>query len=326
MTSRPAPPPLEHLVFVSKDADKNRWLTFHAIEKDIPHDPTSRTLVVLPEKRGCVMLVFDPRPGGDSTIIVQSVKHGQECAVEGLPRKYGTRAMILGTLNVLKYLAQGLRRYPHLKEIVLEDEATYPCPPLSNENGGTIRTFATDLLLSRQTYYERHLNVRPSRRLIADIVDSVKRRVEGPIDVTFTEFWSILTEARGVDNDIFRGPRLVEWLRKRESEVKELFGTCEEQEGTWGDFFKEIHKRWGCAFFSCCWWRLCVLFGMTRLAGACWTVPLTRLPQNDFEIRHTGGAAGGGPPTKMRERAAREIKDATRKRVMRAERHTAKRW
>lgn len=315
------PPPISHLIFVSKDSLKDKWLTFHAMEKDDPYDPTSRTLVVLPERSGCVMLAYDPRPGGDSAVIVQSVKHDRECALEGLPRKYGTRAMILGSINLLKYLALDLKRYTHLKELVLDDEARYHCPPLSDFEGGKIRTFATDLLLSGQTYYERHLHVRPSKPLIADIVTSVKRRMEGHIDVPFLEFWEVLTAKHSVKNDIPRNARLVEWLKKRESEVMEMYEKAGEGSSCWRDFFGEVHTRWGCTFFTCCWWRLCVLFGMTRLAGACWTVAFARIPKHEFQIRQMGGgkpsAVAAGT---MEKRATKEIREATRKRVTRAER------
>lgn len=100
---------------------KSTEYTFSVFERDV--DARSRVMVVIPERAGCMTLMFDPRPEGeDPTVVVESVKHDSTCAEEGLPRKYGTRAMILGTMNVLVDVARS--RYPHLKEFEPERDST----------------------------------------------------------------------------------------------------------------------------------------------------------------------------------------------------------
>lgn len=287
MPRRRIHPPSEYKFVVHTDGDGSKevdrqTLTFSVVEKDISE--STRMMVVLPrlpQRSGCMTLMFDPRPiGDDRTVVIESVKHDTNCAAEGLPRKYGTRAMILGTLNFLREIAR--ERYPHLQEIELADEASYPCPPFAVEEDGNIKTFATDLLLSGTTYYERHLNVTPCKNSVLKSVNAVKRRVAEPVDLTFDTFWAKLTGDDGVENDTERTADQLRWLSDKKGSVRKVF----ERHGStsWRVFFQNVHKKHGCVFFSCCWWRLCIVFDMTRLVGAAWVVSFGNLPQQQFTV------------------------------------------
>lgn len=200
-----------------------------------------------------------------------------------MPRKYGTRSMLSGTLNFLKTISR--ERYPHLKSIELSDEATYPCPPFATKEDGKIKTFATDILLHGNTYYERHLNVIPCRDGIKRILEAAKSRASGPVDVPFSTFWEALVGE--VARDTERKPEQLRWLRDRKQDIQDRF----DQHGrtSWRTFFRALHKEYDCVFFSCCWWRLCILFNMTRLVGAAWTVSFDRLPRKAFTLHQVGG-------------------------------------
>jgi hypothetical protein len=259
-----------------RDEDEKRELTFDATEDEL--DNRTRVLLVFPRYIGCVTVVFDPHVrGGENVAVIESVKHDRRCAVEGLPRKYGTRAMMLGTLHVLRDLAR--IRYPHLKEIELNDEASYPCPPYDvPDDGKDIKTFATDLLLQGHTYYERHLGVRPRKPQVDELVRGIKRRMTNPIDVDFDTFWYYITD-RKIPRDMYRSPSKMRWLHQHQENIDNLFERTRHVNGSWSAFFRALHVEYGCVFFLCCWWRLCRFFDMTRLMGAAWFIPFEDLPR-----------------------------------------------
>lgn len=291
--------------------------TFFVLEKDI--DRYTRFFVVVPERIGCVTLSFDPNPRHkDPVVTVQSIKHDKRCAEEGLPRKYGTRAMILGTLNVLKDIAH--HRYPHLRTIELNDEASYPCPPFAVQEDNKIKTFATDLLLRNETYYERHLNVRPCREPIKQIVTATKSRVNRAIDVSFEAFWkniggsSHAQQDAGSPTDVHRAPEQIKWLHDNAPMIQQLFTEYYNRRQSWKVFFQRLHQEYGCTFFACSWWRLCVLFNMTRLVGAAWSVSFDRLPSQSYTIlqqqeHQHNRSQGGGHSDGKKKRAQKEIQN-----------------
>lgn len=311
-----SPSPLQFEFVTRDDDDKKRERKFTVQEWDL--DRVTRFLVVVPERGGCLTVSFDPRKKGvDHVVTIESVAHDPACAdeCEGLPRKYGTRSMILGTLNVLKTIAR--KRYPHLQTIELKDEGSYPRRqwpdadadgelfPLKVEDVPpyAIETFAIDLLLHGETFYERHLKVIPCREITKIILETVKRRVSRPVDVSFSAFWKALTG--DVARYTERNPEQLRWLDDHEAIIREKF----ERHGTasWRTLFRALHEAYDCAFFSCCWWRLCILFSMTRLVGAAWGVSFDQLPHQAFTI-HQGGGGGGGFRGEIDEKVDRAIK------------------
>lgn len=253
-----------------------RMMTFHVVEKDI--DRNTRHWVILTSTSKpikCVSITFDPKPeSSDDAVVINDIRYDTKCADEGLPRKYGTRAMLLGVLNVLRDVSSV--SYPHLRRIELDDEAMFTCPSSpSTRDDGKVATFATDLLLQRETYYERHLKVRPQRKAWADILDRVKKRVDRPIDASFTELWSTLS----ADEDEST-PR-IRWLHANQGFIRDRFHASQP---SWREFFRDLHRAYNCAFFACCWRQLCVFFDMTRLIGAGWFVPMSELPSKSYKI------------------------------------------
>ena len=202
-----AAPPLRFSFSTNDDQTRGRRLTFSVLERDV--DKTTRYFAILPERVGCITVSFDPRPGShDHVAVIQSIQHDTECAQEGLPKKYGTRAMILGALNALKDISR--ERYPHLQTIELNDEAAYPCPPYAVSEDDKIKTFATDLLLRGETYYERYLRVKPCKQMVSDVVSDVKARVSKRSDVSFSDFWNTMVGELAIDPK--RKPEEVDWL------------------------------------------------------------------------------------------------------------------
>lgn len=296
---RKAPPPLRFVFSTNDDQRSGRRLTFNVLERDL--DKTTRYFSVVPESAGCITVSFDPRPGSEEHVaVVQSIKHDTACAQEGLPRKYGTRAMILGALNALKDVSR--ERYPHLQTIELNDEAEYPCPPYAVKEDGKIKTFATDLLLRGETYYERYLGVRPRKKMITDIVDGVKARVRRPPDVSFSDFWKVLVGEVALDTE--RRPEQVRWLHEHEGKIRELFKKHGRE--SWLVLFRALFESYNCTFFACCWWRLCILFNMTRLAGATWYVTFADLPEREYTYISSKSQGGGGRNTAGKRKGERD--------------------
>jgi len=107
-------------------------------------------------KQACVLISFDPIANhlerDNDVATIHALYFNTQCGtIQPIEPKKGTRAMLLGALHTLKYIAQTKKKWPHLKVFHLSDESTYKCSPkFKNE----IHTFATDLLTGDQTYYE----------------------------------------------------------------------------------------------------------------------------------------------------------------------------
>lgn len=281
---------------------KQRNLTFHVVQKDL--DDQTRFWVVMPENAGCVSISFDPTSGSnDTTAVIQDVRYNSRCADEGLPRKYGTRAMMLGILNVFKDVAH--TEYQHIRTIEINDEATYPCPSFSVKDDGKIRTFATDLLLRGETYYERHMGVEPRRQACSDTVNRVKSRVSRSIDIDFKTFWDVLSlsDRDFPASDTQRTSKQIDWLLAHRNQIQSQFERHKQTNQSWSAFFHQLHVVYDCVFFSCCWWRLCILFNMTNLVGATWYVPFSALPPKSYAIvNNTDTSAQRGGSAKCRNK------------------------
>lgn len=249
-------------------------LRFDVLDRNI--DSHRRSFVVAPRiGHGCVLMFLDPQD--DPVVVIEAVKYDTQYTAEGtppLPRKYGTRSMLLGAMHALMRLAA--RRYPHLREFHLADEASYPCAMLAPN--ARVKTFATDLLLDGRTYYERHLNVRLLHPVIAGIADRVRQRVTLHMDLTWDAFWAALVAPRPHGGDVERPPEHLAWLDGHRQALERMYARHYSREHSWRLFFQRVHARWGCRFFACCWWRLCVVFEMTRLAGAVWRVAFDDVP------------------------------------------------
>lgn len=135
----------------------------------------------------------------------------------------------------------------------------------------------------------------PRKPTIQKIVEDVKNRVARRIDVPFDKFWSTLTE-KVEGHDKPRDKKQMKWLSGRKEAIREIFATKTSDRDNWQSLFRAIHEAYGCVFFSCCWWRLCVLFDMTKLVGASWFVPFESLPRQSFTYVHVRSDTkrGGG--------------------------------
>lgn len=218
--------------------------------------------------KGCVLMLFDPDPADeDPAVVIEAVNYDARCTADDTPdlvRKYGTRSMVLGAMHAV--MRRAARAYPHLSEFQLADEASYPCAQLPPHR---VKTYATDLLLFDRTYYERHLGVALAKPRDLRVAEEVRRRVRGPIDLTFDAFWSAVATATDA-----QPPELGAWLEARRAAVQRLF----EGAATWRAFFQRAHARWNCAFFAACWYQLCGLFGMRSLLGALYRVAFKDVP------------------------------------------------
>jgi hypothetical protein len=276
-------------------------MQFDVMEKR--YDPTRYELVVAPSVgSGCVLMLFDPTPrNADTVVIIEAIKYDKRCTSAGtppMPRKYGTRTMMLGAMHAMMFRAA--QRYPHLAEFQLQDEAKYPCPDLAPD--ATVKTFATDLLLDGRTYYERHIGMLPIESRVANIADGVRARMRTPIDMPFDDFWDALTVPSADRGDIWRPSEHYTWLESRKPELKQMYEQSRSDGDTWHAFFSRVHSRWNCAFFATCWWRLCQLFGMQRIVGATYRVAFEDVPsrvvllrkQEQRQLKRGGGALGVG--------------------------------
>jgi hypothetical protein len=241
------------------------------------------------EERGCVVFEFDST-GGQPTVDIANIVHDAMCSrndVAPLEKKYGTRAMVLGSLNLFMSLARA--RWPHLSEFHLQDESTYTCLPLEKKE----RTFATDLFVRDTLYYERHLNVKPTRLAIRRLIDKVLIEIKGPMRVkygSFKAFWKKVApacvEGGGHTGHLTR--EKASWLELHMSAIQTAFDRNHSSGASWRDFFTEMHGRYSCSFFSCLSNALVHEFHMESLLGAGWMVDFRDVPLFEFQI---GGAA-----------------------------------
>lgn len=94
-----------------------------------------RYAYVHPQNPGyeCMIFSFSPKRTSkeDESIIIQTVNYNNKCTKPGtkeLHPRDGTRKMIIGALQAMIQVAK--KKYPHLKEFVLADQAVYTCNSL----------------------------------------------------------------------------------------------------------------------------------------------------------------------------------------------------
>ena len=250
---------------------------FRFVVVDERFDATSRVVQLAPKRRGgpCVTMLFGSRGDNDDAVVIEDIRRkGATCATAEeppLPRKYGTRLMLLAMLNA--FVVRARKMYPHLRRFELADEATYDCPgPL--QDIAEIKTFATDLLLQDRTYYERHLNMAmqhpASIETRAALLDRVRREPKG---VSFGTFFAFLTTTDGPSRTVHR-PGDVRFLLEHEPLLRAAF----RRSRSFRAFFADVHAQMGCTFFAACWRRLLHFFGAARLQGAVYAVAFDDLP------------------------------------------------
>ena len=246
----------------------------HVFDVRIDTDELAAMFIVAPRVAGGCMMIELPKQGTQCNIF--SILADSRCSKSNtLQRKYGTRMMLLGSIHCVVKLAS--KKFPNINELVLSDEASYPCPPLVK----TIKTFVTDLLIKDDMYYARHLNMKPVNPLIQQRIEIIKRRVNGPIDDSFEGFW-MRVYGPGVETDHMRNTQTKEqraWLKSQKHIVKQACDACKTQNKTWREFFETLYATYGCTFFASCALRLVDFFNMNRLLGASWSVMLKDIPQ-----------------------------------------------
>jgi hypothetical protein len=214
------------------------------------------------EQRGCVVMMFDPSKGGDPVVAILTVAHDEACSAPDTPpleKKYGTRAMMLGSVHAMMFLAR--TRWPHLASFQLDDESTFPCMPLDKK----VRTFAADLLLQDRTYYDRHLNAKPLHPFVKRTTADVFERMKRPVDMTGSEF------AATMGDGTFAKP-VASWMAENMPDVADTVDLHRESGSSWRSLFTALSGAYGCAFFACCTTQLIDLFNMNRLLGAAYGV------------------------------------------------------
>ena len=242
------------------------------------------------ERDGCVVLEWDPDPTtSDGSVHIASIVHNSHCSSssKSLEKKYGTRAMVLGSLNAMKAIAAD--RWPFLSTFFLQDEATFNCPPLEK----SVRTFAVDLLIGDMTYYERHLDVHPDRDLVRFAKERMLRRVHGKIP-TKLEFSKVFEDFL---SGSARDEEKIAFLNENYVNISTSYGYAP----TWRSFFIEMHRTYGCSFFAACGASLIDMFEMRPLLGAGWVVEFSKLLSINSgleESRHVGSGIGKLRPVK----------------------------
>lgn len=242
-------------------------------------------------------MVFDPSPKGDPAVVISAVAHDAKCSASGTPpleRKYGTRAMMLGTVHATMFLARS--RWPHLRRFELSDESTFACDAVSQK----VRTFAVDLLLRDDTYYERHLNARPVREVVAWTAREVVRKSSEPVDA---QEWRDCVHAMPVYD-----PQLASWVSANGRGVSALVDLHARSGSSWRALFTALSDAYGCAFFASYLDPLIEMFGMQRLLGASYSVEFADVPRADVASEDAGGvvrvflpavSGGGGAPNQL---------------------------
>ena len=247
---------------------------------------------VLGDLKGCVVMEWGM---DDDRVNIANIVHNESCSarnVAPMEKKYGTRAMMLGSTHAMILIAK--ERFPHLNSFVLQDEATYKCLPLEIKN----RTFASDLLLRDDTYYERHLNMEPVLQRIKDAKQAILSRVHARISrrKSFESFWKSLTDKR--DDELEK----LLWLLENKIGIREDYDSSD----TWRNFFIRMHQKHSCSFFAACGNQLIRIFHMSSMLGKQYIVNFEDLP-NLSNKDQTGEISlvpqsGGGGDSKLRRR------------------------
>ena len=278
---------------------------------DMMVSETSRqlTLVIAPHIRngsynGCVVIdMFQ----GDKEAVVQALKHDSKCAKNmTLEKKYGTRRMLLGAMHCAMHIAA--KKMPHINKFVLQDEASYNCPPLSHG----VKTMATDVLLIGEPYYARHLNMKPADGRVKEAIKDVRKVLAKNIEMSFSEFWSRIY-GPGREGDYLsmtQSKEQKEWLHAHKSEIKTMYKKYANAGNSWQSFFNHVYSVYGCTFFASCAMRLVDMFRLNCAIGSAWVVRFKNLPgaadgaDIDVEIQQM---SGGGRSNELRiERALHE--------------------
>lgn len=265
------------------------------------------------ERRGCVVMRFDPSVGSDDpAVVILAVAHDDRCSAPGTPpleKKYGTRAMMLGAAHAMVFLARDEGRWPHLRSFQLDDESTFRCDhPVP---GKKVVTFAADLLSRDRTYYERHLNAELLNPAAASSRSSAIRRVKEPVDMNGDEFVSVLIQG------VMNGATESDWISRHSKQIAALVDAHMADSLSWRILIRALSDRYGCAFFACCTRQLIDFFRMNRMVGASYGVRFEDLPRatatrasSAIEVlllsepdRQTGGGqAATSTATRMRKR------------------------
>ena len=238
-------------------------------------DSTLSRLLLAPRRipgkmHGCVVLEWNPNgDSSDGSVHIASIVYDAQCSENcPLEKKYGTRAMVIGSLQAMMTLARD--RWPFLNSFCLQDSSTFQCPPLER----VVHTFAVDLLVGDETYYERHLRVVPEKELVQEAKKRVLRRVHGkiPSDLQYNVFFKKmldLIDANELILDSDAGKEKKLFLNEIYNDVRVSF----ESAVTWRDFFIRVQKDYGCSFFAASGPSLIDMFEMgPLLLGAAWTV------------------------------------------------------
>lgn len=236
---------------------------------------------------GCMVMTFEASDNSITEIVIQSITWNEKCTKTGsLEKKYGTRRMLLGSLLFVKNLVQNV--YPHLNCFVLQDEATFACPPLSK----SVQTFVTDILLLGETYYSRHLKMKPMLGIVRKCIERTNKRINEQIDISFELFWNEI-----ITKDTSQTKKHIAWLQNNKTIIEKTYN----KEKSWKSFFNKINNKFGCSFFACCGVKLVNLFDMNVLLGAVWTLLFEHLPDtiDGHKLTIKGGS---GSLTKIRER------------------------
>ena len=265
------------------------------------HDTSIATLMVAPrkvpgEKRGCVVLEFDPM-GQDTMVNIANIVHDCRCSRKGtkpLEKKYGTRLMVLGALNAMIFLSE--TRWPSLTTFHLQDESTYSCPPLEK----AVRTFATDLFIQDTMYYERHLGVKAEREKVRNLINTIKQVLAGPLVdkyFNFESFWKKLApKAAGGSYSGLTTKVKAAWLKQHKPHISVEFEKC--VAGSVREFFVRMHTLYSCLFFASMSDALITDFKMIPLMGAGYVVSFQDLPR--VHVHFCKSAQNGGGPSKAR--------------------------
>ena len=272
-------------------------LLFVPIEFDVQLQRTNRNLkvVIAPQVRngsynGCIVIEMHRK---DKAAIIQTLKHDAKCSKNmTLEKKYGTRPMLLGALHCAKEFAA--QYMPHVNKFMLADESSYNCPPLSSN----VKTIATDVLLLKETYYARHLNMKPTSQLIKDTIAEARERLNNAFDMNFSEFWERI-HGQGRATDYLRSSQTNEqkqWLDKNKQDIRDIYLDSKKNEFTWHQLFDRMYTKYGCTFFASCALRLIDIFELNALIGAAWMVRFRNLPTivNGSEIKVSVNEMNGG--------------------------------
>ena len=243
------------------------------------------------EKTGCVAMRFDAKQKVKTIVVSRIVHHGQ-CTREDskpLEKKYGTRMMVLGALNVMKSLAA--ERWPALRSFHLQDESVFACLPLEK----AVRTFSTDLFLMDSTYYERHVGFELERADARKSKRALLKRVKRPLKQsysTFDDFWNTIAPiAIGGSYD---GPTTTEktkWLERNVDEIRRIFSRSMGLNHTGREFFLELHSSFSCDFFASVGNALIDDYKVRELMGAAYKLPFGRLREIDVHTSFSGGSS-----------------------------------